>query len=82
MKIYAVRDAAVEAFLQPFFSPTDASAVRSLTIVVNDEKHEFYKHAADYSLWDLGDFDDTSGVLTPTVPIKRIVSCEALKNTI
>lgn len=62
-KIFSVRDAKVDAYLQPFFAPTHGSALRSLTDAVNDPKHEFFKHAADYSLWYLGDFDDSDGVL-------------------
>lgn len=64
MEIYSVRDKAVEAFLQPFFSPTLASAMRSLGVVVNDPNHEFAKHVKDYSLYRLGTFDDSNGVLT------------------
>lgn len=65
MKIFAVRDAKVEAFLQPFFSPTMGAAIRSLSEAVNDPKHEFAKHANDYSLWYLGNFDDSNGVIEP-----------------
>lgn len=78
--IYSVRDAKVEAFLQPFFSPTTGSAIRSLSDAVNDPKHEFFKHVNDYSLWLLGTFDDGSGVLTPETPPKAILSCVELVN--
>lgn len=81
LKIYAVRDNQVEAFLQPFFSPTMGSAIRSLTEVVNDTQHTFSKHATDYSLYALGDFDDTSGIITPFDP-HRIVSLIELVKTL
>lgn len=75
-KIFSVRDNAVEAYMQPFFAATTASALRSLKEAVNDPKHEFHKHAADYTLWDLGEFDDTSGMLaySPSGPL-RVISC-------
>jgi hypothetical protein len=68
MKIFSVRDTQVEAFLQPFFSPTMGAAIRSLTEAVNDPQHTFAKHAADYSLYTLAEFDDSSGVITPNDP--------------
>lgn len=63
MNIYAVRDSAVEAFLQPFFSPTHGAAIRSLTEAVNDKDHQFNKNAKYYSLYYLGAFDDADGVI-------------------
>lgn len=65
MKIFAVKDRKVEAFLQPFFSPTLGSAIRSLSEVLEDEKHTFSKHAADYVLYDLGEYDDATGCIAP-----------------
>lgn len=66
IRIYAVRDSAVEAFLQPFFAPTQASAIRSLMEAVNDPTHAFHKNAKDFALYHLGEFDDTNGVVSPT----------------
>lgn len=63
--IYSVRDSAVEAFLQPFFSPTHASAIRALTEAVNDPKHDFHKNAKYYALYHIGGFDDSNGALHP-----------------
>lgn len=67
MKIYSIRDNAVEAFLQPFFSATTNSALRAVKEAVNDPKHDFHKHAADYSIWDIAEFDDATGVITPNL---------------
>lgn len=80
MKIFAVRDSAVEAFMQPFFSPSMGAAIRSLTEATNDPKHEFAKHAKDYSLYILGDFDDASGIVTSGGPPVHIVACSDLIN--
>lgn len=64
-EIYSVRDAKVEAFLQPFFAPTLGSAVRSLTEAVNDKEHTFCKHVDDFALYHIGSFDDARGELLP-----------------
>lgn len=79
LKIFSVRDNAVDAFLQPFFSPTHGSAIRSLTEVVNDENHTFHKHAADYSLYLLGEFDDATGVITVSDPHRILGLIDVLK---
>jgi hypothetical protein len=71
----------VEAYLQPFFSVNRGTAIRSLTVVVNDENHEFAKHASDYSLWELGYFDDSNGVLTPNSDPNRILNLSELKKS-
>lgn len=65
LQIYSIKDKAVNAFLQPFFSPTIASANRSLSVVVNDRDHDFHKHVDDYTLFKLGDFDDSTGAILP-----------------
>jgi len=77
MEIFSVYDSAVQAFMQPFFSPSLGSALRSLTDAVNDPKHEFSKHAADYTLFKLGSFDDADGVFS-TAPPEQITSCLSL----
>lgn len=65
LEIYSVKDKQVNAFLQPFFSPTLGSAMRSLSVVVNDANHDFHKHAHDYTLFKLGEFDDLTGAILP-----------------
>lgn len=83
MEIYAVKDRAVNAFLQPFFSPTLGSATRSLMAVVNDPNHEFAKNASDFTLYRLGAFDDTTGELLPDSSLHPVLitPLERLKTT-
>jgi hypothetical protein len=72
LKIFTVRDNVASAFLQPFFSVNSGSAIRSLTEVTNDKDHQFGKHAPDYSLWIIGSFDDTTGVVLPCEPTRLL----------
>lgn len=76
-EIFSVYDSAAQAFLQPFFAPSLGSALRSLTDAVNDPKHEFSRHAGDYTLFKLGSFDDNSG-LVDSAPPEQITTCLAL----
>lgn len=64
-KIYTVYDLKAEAYLQPFFSPTNLSAIRSIADLLHDPKHMFTKHIEDYSLYCIGEFDDNTSHIQP-----------------
>lgn len=61
--VYSVRDAAVDAWLTPFFARTDGEAVRSFSDACMDVKHQFALHARDYCLYRIGWFDDSTGAV-------------------
>lgn len=61
VKIFAVYDSKAKAFLQPFFSVNSATAIRSFESAANDERHDFSKYAGDFSLFEIGYFDDAEG---------------------
>lgn len=63
-KIFCVYDSKVGAYLQPFFAASKGEAIRSFSDVCNDSNSMFYKHSEDYTLFELGSFDDQSAVLT------------------
>jgi len=56
--IFTVYDQKAESFLPPFFVPSIGLATRAFTDCVNSESHQFAKHPADYTLFQLGDWDD------------------------
>jgi len=62
LKIFTVLDSKAEAFIQPFFSATTATAIRSFTIACNDQGHAFHRHSGDYTLFELGEFDQLSAI--------------------
>lgn len=64
-KLFAIYDDKVEAFARPFFEQTTASAIRAFTEVANNPETAFYKHGADYTLFEIGEFDDNTGEITP-----------------
>ena len=63
----AVKDSAVQAFNRPFFVPTTAVATRSFTDEVNRNAtdNQMFAHPDDFELWEVGRFDDETGVLAP-----------------
>jgi len=63
MKVCAIYDAKAEAWLTPLFFQAVGQALRSFGDAVNQSDSEFGKHAEDYTLFLLGDFDSQSGLL-------------------
>lgn len=59
--VVAVRDRAVDGYMQPFFVPSIGMAVRSFQDEVNNPDSPMYKHPEDYDLYQLATFDDESG---------------------
>lgn len=59
-KIFSVFDEKAAAYLPPFYLPTTPMAVRSFADCVNDPGHAFGKHPQDFTLFELGSFDDSS----------------------
>lgn len=68
LKVFSVYDKAAEAFLQPFFAPTVGIAIRNFRTAANQEDHQFHRHADDYTLFELGEFDESTGKLEPSTP--------------
>ncbi len=64
---FAIFDAAAEAYLPPFFFGTKGTAIRSFADAVNEEGTPFALHAADYTLFHIGFFDQASGELEATL---------------
>lgn len=57
----SVRDSKADAWQSPLFFQSSAQAVRSFIDAVNDRSTEFGKHPEDYTLFELGTFDQRSG---------------------
>lgn len=75
--VYTVLDKAVGAFLQPFFARSTGEALRSFGDAVNGQSGPFSNHPHDFTLYQLGDFDDGSGIFTVGEP-HRIVGAHEL----
>jgi len=63
--VFAVYDAAAEAFLTPFFFDTKGQAIRSFSDACNTADHQFSRHGADYTLFHLGMYDSSKGMMLP-----------------
>lgn len=66
---FCVFDCKAEAYLRPFFAETNGLAIRSFRDAANDPSSEMCKHAADYTLFRVGDFDVLSAKLEACTPL-------------
>lgn len=64
MKVFSVYDSKAEAYLAPMFFQARGVAIRMFGAASADEKHDFHRFASDYTLFELGDFDERSGLFT------------------
>lgn len=63
-KIYTVHDAKAAFYGQPFYARTNAEAIRSFTQLVNDPQHQIGAHHADFTLFELGEYNEQTGEIT------------------
>ncbi len=61
LKIFSIYDSKAEAFIQPFFSPTTATAIRQMEQAVNDETTDFNRYSGDYTLFEIGSWNENKG---------------------
>ncbi len=64
LNIYSIYDTASGLYSRPFFTPSDAEAIRSFSDIAQDAEHPIGKHPEDYTLYRLGIFADDNGTLT------------------
>lgn len=60
-KIYSVFDSATGVYSAPFLSVTQPEALRSWYKACQDDQLPFKSSPADFSLFELGSFDDSEG---------------------
>lgn len=69
-KVFSIYDVKAEAYLSPFFMNTVGEAMRAFKDLVNDPRHRFGAHPADYTLFQIASWDDSSARFEPLkVPV-------------
>jgi hypothetical protein len=72
IKVCAVYDKACAAYLRPIFVAEIAQAQRVFVDEALSEKTAISRHPEDFAIFLLGEFDDSTGELIPTDPMKII----------
>lgn len=78
LRAYSIYDNKVMSFNAPFYAATDGAAVRSFQDLAQDLNTSVGRHPRDYSLFCVGEFDDTTGYLEAKTPREFIVEAHAL----
>ncbi|AXL14819.1 nonstructural protein [Microviridae sp.] len=66
LTIFSIYDEKAQAFITPFALPQAGMAMRTFADCCNNPEHAFGKHPHDYTLFQIGEFDDETAAITPT----------------
>jgi hypothetical protein len=82
IRLYSIFDSKVDAYSFPFQAKTKGEAIRIITESVNDSRSFLNKHPADYTLFELGVFDDAHASFNiHKTPISLGVCVEFIRDT-
>lgn len=76
MKVFSIRDVKAEGFNTPFFQQTFGLAERAFKEAANDTNSQIHKNKQDFSLYCVGEFEHTTGVITPVNPPQHVCDAE------
>lgn len=82
MIAYSVYDEKAEFFTVPFFASNTHVAVRSLDRLVNDDSTTVHQFPDDFTLYEIGKFDQDTGLITPLDKPKFIIKATTLYNNV
>lgn len=79
LKVFAVYDEKAEIFAQPFFMANKGTALRAMSNVFAKPEHEFTKFPQDYTIYELGEYDDSNGRMLPYDKPQHVCRLSELK---
>lgn len=65
---FAIYDSVSRSFAPPFHMASPNVAVRAFALGVNSAESHLSKHPTDYTLFQIGTFDDETGIHLPQEP--------------
>nr|WAE43481.1 MAG: nonstructural protein [Microviridae sp.] len=77
-KVYSIYDTAAQAYMTPFYHAGKGTAFRAFQDAVLDKNSVFAKHPDDYTLFELGEFDDLTAVFKFHTAPQRLASAREL----
>ncbi|WNK13435.1 MAG: nonstructural protein [Microvirus sp.] len=67
--MYSVYDNKAQAYLGPFCCVNSMVALRMFGDSASDVNHMFHRHPLDYHLFEVGEFDDQTGLVEARAPV-------------
>lgn len=71
-KMFCIYDSKIEAYNRPFTARSKGEAIRSLITEASNSESPLAKHAADYTLFEIGEFNDDNGIITPSHALENL----------
>lgn len=75
--MYTIYDSKAQVYNKPFYMVNEQVAVRSFRDLANDPSSDVCKHPEDFTLWRVGEFEDTLNEITLSAP--PVVVCKAIE---
>jgi hypothetical protein len=66
-KIYTIFDSKIGTYHNPFYAKSRGEAIRIFTEACNDSNSNLFKYPTDFTLFELGEYDDESAAFN-TLP--------------
>jgi len=80
LRMFSVQDLKLGAFSPPFSASNEATAVRTVSDMLSaNPRHPFALHPGDYVLYEVGQFDELTGMVVQGVP-RSVCSVSDLVN--
>lgn len=80
MTVFAIYDSGVSTWMVPIFARNKGEIMRSFIEAVNNPESKFFKHPADYTLFEIGTWDDDKCVFDLLkTPVRLGVAIEYLQ---
>lgn len=81
VNIYSIFDSAAKAYGRPLFLKTDGLAMRVFVDAVNSlEDSDIRNHPEQFTLFKIGEFDDSTGTLSTEAPPVLLAKGHEVKN--
>lgn len=74
MKMFSIKDSKAEAYLMPIFAPTVGVAIRIFQKAATTPDSDFCRYAADYTLFEVGTWNENTGRCKPIDANKNIIN--------
>lgn len=78
VNIYSLYDEKAQVFGNPFIRKFDGQAIRDCIDLVNDSNTSVSRHPSDFTLYNIGTFDDDKALIKPINPIQLVAKCSDL----
>jgi hypothetical protein len=77
LNVYAIYDKLQQTFMTPMFQHNDGTMLRMIQQAVNDKESYIYKNPQDYSIYQIGEWND-KGELTGLDNNRKVVEAVEL----